>query len=176
METYNGLKVEMVNIRDIKPYAKNAKMHPQEQIEQIKKSIENFGFNDPVATWHGKCVCGHGRLLAAKELNIDTIPVIRLDHLTDEQRRAYALVHNKLTMNSPFDDGILSEELENILDIDMSMFDLGEYIDTDLPTEPKEVSISDNYCIIVECENEEELERTFQQLQDGGYKCRISTL
>jgi hypothetical protein len=170
------LKIEYVPIDSIKPYSKNAKLHPAEQIEQIKASIKEFSNCDPLGIWHDEIVEGHGRYEALKQLGYDNVPVIRLDHLTDEQRRAYALVHNKLTMNSPFDDGILSQELENILDIDMSMFDLGECIDTDLPTEPKEVSISDNYCIVVECENEEELERTFQELQDGGYKCKISTL
>jgi ParB-like chromosome segregation protein Spo0J len=123
------LKIEYVPIDSIKPYSKNAKLHPAEQIEQIKKSIQEFGFKDPLATWHGEVMAGNGRLLAAKELGMKELPIVRLDDLTDEQRRAYALVHNKLTMNSPFDDGILSEELENILDIDMSMFDLGEIFD-----------------------------------------------
>lgn len=120
------LKIEYVPIDSIKPYSKNAKLHPAEQIEQIKKSIQEFGFKDPLATWHGEVMAGNGRLQAAKELGMKELPIVRLDDLTDEQRRAYALVHNKLTMNSPFDDGILSEELENILDIDMNMFDLGE--------------------------------------------------
>lgn len=120
------LKIEYVPIDSIKPYSKNAKLHPAEQIEQIKKSIQEFGFKDPLATWHGEVMAGNGRLQAAKELGMKELPIVRLDDLTDEQRRAYALVHNKLTMNSPFDDGILSEELENILDIDMSMFDFDE--------------------------------------------------
>lgn len=120
------LKIEYVPIDSIKPYSKNAKLHPAEQIEQIKKSIQEFGFKDPLATWHGEVMAGNGRLQAAKELGMKELPIVRLDDLTDEQRRAYALVHNKLTMNSPFDDGILSEELENILDIDMEAlgFDL----------------------------------------------------
>jgi len=123
------LKIEYVPIDSIKPYSKNAKLHPAEQIEQIKASIEEFGFKDAIAVWNNEVVEGHGRLLAAKELGMKELPIVRLDDLTDEQRRAYALVHNKLTMNSPFDDGILSEELDNILDIDMSMFDLGEVFD-----------------------------------------------
>jgi ParB-like chromosome segregation protein Spo0J len=123
------LKIEYVPIDSIKPYSKNAKLHPAEQIEQIKKSIQEFGFKDAIAVWNNEVVAGHGRLLAAKELGMKELPIVRLDDLTDEQRRAYALVHNKLTMNSPFDDGILSEELDNILDIDMSMFDLGEVFD-----------------------------------------------
>lgn len=116
------LKVEYVPVDEIKPYAGNAKTHPAEQIEQIKSSIKQFGFNDPIAVWHGEIVEGHGRMIAAIEMGIDTVPIIRLDNLTDEQRRAYALVHNKLTMNSGFDFDLLQIELENI-SFDMSEFD-----------------------------------------------------
>ena len=138
------LKIEYVPIDSIKPYKKNAKLHPAEQIEQIKASIKEFGFKDAIAVWNNEVVAGHGRLLAAKELGMKELPIVRLDDLTDEQRRAYALVHNKLTMNSPFDDGILTEELDNILDIDMSMFDLGDVfepepltaVDDDFDIEP----------------------------------------
>lgn len=88
------LKIEYVNIDTIKPYRKNAKLHPQRQIGQIKKSIEKFGFNDPIAVWNNEVVEGHGRILACKELGIKEIPIIRLDYLTDEERKAYILVHN----------------------------------------------------------------------------------
>ena len=116
------LKIEYVPIEQIKTYANNAKLHPAEQIEQIKKSIEQFGFNDPIAVWRGEIVEGHGRYIAAQELGIETVPVITLDNLTDEQRRAYALAHNKLTMNTGFDSELLNLELDDILDIDMSDF------------------------------------------------------
>ena len=97
------LKIEYVDIESIKPYENNAKEHPREQIEQIKKSIEEFGNNDPIAVWNNEIVEGHGRYEALKELGQREIPIIRLDNLTDEQRKAYTLVHNKLTMNSDFD-------------------------------------------------------------------------
>ncbi len=117
------LKVEYVPIDDIKPYESNAKLHPAEQVEQIKQSIREFGFLDPIAVWQdGKVIEGHGRLIAAHELGMDKIPIIRLDSLTDEQRRAYTLIHNKLTMNSPFDVDLLDIELEMISDIDMEQF------------------------------------------------------
>lgn len=118
------LKIEYLDKNSLKPYANNAKIHTPEQIEQIKKSIEQFGFNDPVAVWKdNEIVEGHGRLLAAMEMDdVDTVPVIRLDELTDEQRKAYMLVHNKLTMNTGFDFGILEQELENLLDFDMADF------------------------------------------------------
>ena len=142
------LKIEYVPIEDIKPYAGNAKTHPAEQIEQIKKSIEQFGFNDPIAIWHGEVVEGHGRLIAATEMGIDVVPIIRLDGLTDEQRRAYALTHNKLTMNSPFDIDLLNIELEGIENIDMTDFGFDEVQDfnedalndlfTDAPEKEKE--------------------------------------
>lgn len=116
------LKIEYVPIGSIKPYKNNAKLHPKEQIEQIKKSMQEFGNIDPIGIWNGEIVEGHGRYLAAKALQFETVPVIRLDELTDEQRKAYALVHNKLTMNSDFDLDILSDELDKIFDIDMSDF------------------------------------------------------
>lgn len=117
-----NLKIEYVDIKSIKPYKNNAKKHPKEQIEQIKKSIEEFGMNDPIGIWKDEIVEGHGRLIACKELGMNEVPIIRLDHMTDEERRAYILAHNKLTMNSDFDESLLGVELDNILDIDMSDF------------------------------------------------------
>ena len=116
------LKVEYISLSEITPYAGNAKMHPAHQIEQIKESIQQFGFNDPLALWHGEIVEGHGRYIAAQELGLSEIPVIRLDGLTDEQRRAYAIVHNKLTINSDFDAQLLDAELSGLPDFDAEFF------------------------------------------------------
>lgn len=116
------LKIEYVDINSIKPYKNNAKLHPKEQIEQIKKSIEQFGMDDPIGIWKDEIVEGHGRLIACKELGYTEVPIIRLDHLSDEERKAYTLAHNKLTMNSDFDIDILNDELDDILNIDMSDF------------------------------------------------------
>ena len=127
------LNIEYVDINSVKPYEKNAKKHPQEQIEQIKKSIEEFGMDDPIAVWNDVIVEGHGRLIACKELGMSEIPVIRLDHLTDEERKAYTLVHNKLTMNSGFDLDILNAEL-----LDFDTIDMAEYgFDLDTEILPK---------------------------------------
>lgn len=124
------LKIEYVDINSIKPYKNNAKLHPQEQIEQIKKSIEQFGMDDPIGIWKDEIVEGHGRLIACKELGYTEVPIIRLDHLTDEERKAYTLAHNKLTMNSDFDLDMLNEEILDIDTIDMS--DFGFNIDLDI--------------------------------------------
>ena len=134
------LQVEYVDISTIKPYKGNAKEHPKEQIEQIKKSMQEFGVKDPIGVWHNEIVEGHGRYLALKELGEKTIPIIRLDDLTDEQRRAYTLVHNQLTMNSGFDLDTLKVELDNIGEIDMSEF--GFNLDG-IGEEPQEVQEDD---------------------------------
>lgn len=119
------LKIEYLPLEQIKPYARNAKLHPEKQIEQIKNSIEKFGFNDPIAIWGDDTIIeGHGRLIAAQELGLETVPVIRLDGLTDKERKAYIIAHNKLTLNTPFDNDLLGEELKSILD-DFDMTDLG---------------------------------------------------
>ena len=117
------LTIEYLPIGDLKAYERNAKLHPVEQIQQIKTSIQEFGFDDPVAVWNdNEIIEGHGRLIAAKELGYTEIPVIRLDSLTDEQRKAYMLVHNKLTMDTGFDLELLNIELGSINDIDMTEF------------------------------------------------------
>lgn len=124
----NGLKVVTVRTDELVPYAGNAKEHPEWHVSQIADSIDQFGFNDPIGVWHDPeghpvIVEGHGRLLAAKHLGMREVPVIFLDHLDDEGRRAYTLVHNKLNMNTGFDFGVLDAELAKIVDIDMSAFD-----------------------------------------------------
>ena len=146
----NKLKVEYVDIDTIKPYKNNAKLHPKEQIEQIKKSIENFGMNDPIGIWNNEIVEGHGRIRACKELGYKQIPVIKLDHLTDEERKSYIIAHNKLTMNSDFDIDILRTELENLKELDFDLeltgFDVDE-LDDILGTEEEKEIIEDDFDI-----------------------------
>ena len=122
------MKIETVNINSLTPYEKNAKLHPRDQIEQIKKSIEMYGNNDPIAVWGEKNVIveGHGRYTALRELGYKTVDIIRLDHLTDEQRREYMLVHNQTTMNSGWDFDLLAGELEGL---DFDGFDFGFDLD-----------------------------------------------
>lgn len=170
------LRIEYLPKEELKPYANNAKIHTAEQIEQIKKSIEEFGFNDPVAVWHdNEIIEGHGRLLAVMEMDdIEEVPIIRLDDLTDEERRAYTLVHNKTTMNTGFDVELLEEELAG-LNIDMEEFGFESEIEQ-TPNEPKEVEYKENISVIINCENETEAETIFNKLTEEGYSCRISTL
>lgn len=117
------MKIELLAIDKIKKYENNVKLHPREQIEQIKKSILEFGNNDPIAVDENNVIIeGHGRFVALKELGYDEVEIIRLSHMTDEQKKAYILAHNKLTMNSGFDMEILELELEDITNINMEDF------------------------------------------------------
>jgi len=170
------LKVEYVDIETIKPYKRNAKTHPKEQVEQIKKSIQEFGNCDPIGVWHGEIVEGHGRYLALKELGETKIPIIRLDSLTNEQRRAYGLVHNQLTMNSPWDLPALDLELADI-DFDMAQFGFDELSEEE-PQAPNDRSVDfkERLQIIVECSSEDDMEDKFQKITELGIECRISTL
>lgn len=118
------LKIEYLSVKDLRPYEKNARKHADADVSTIVKSIEEFGFDDPIGVWgnDNTIVEGHGRLIAAKKLGMKKVPVIHLDHLTDEQRRAYALAHNKTAEMSDWDFEMLESELGDITDIDMTDF------------------------------------------------------
>lgn len=144
-----NLKIEYTNINDLKKYHKNAKKHPKEQVNRIANSIKEFGMCDPIGVW-GKdnlIIEGHGRLMALKKLGYTEAPIIRLDHLSEEQRKAYTLAHNK-SAESEWDFEILSDELKSIVDIDMMDFGFDLSLDEEelkviedeipeIPVEPK---------------------------------------
>lgn len=136
----NELKIEYLPVGSLKPYERNARKHADADVQTIVASIREFGFDDPIGVW-GKdnlIVEGHGRLIAAKQLGMETVPVIHLDHLTDEQRRAYALAHNKTAEMSEWDFDLLGGELDNIFDIDMERFGFQLGIDDEEEEEDKE--------------------------------------
>jgi len=119
------LQIEYLPVTALKPYEKNARRHETKDVNAIANSIKEFGFNDPIGIW-GKdnvVVEGHGRLLAAITLGMEEIPCIRLDELTDEQRRAYAIAHNKTAEVSFWDNAILGDELK---DLD-GLFDMTDF-------------------------------------------------
>ena len=131
----NELKIEYLPVGSLKPYEKNAKKHPAEQVEHIANSIREFGFRQPlVIDKDNVLVIGHGRILAAKKLGLDTVPCVRADDLTDEQIKALRLADNK-TNESEWDFDLLGGELDDIFDIDMEQFGF----DVSLDDDPQEV-------------------------------------
>ena len=128
------MKIEKLKISSLIPYENNAKLHPQQQIDQIVASIKEFGFNDAIAIDENNVIIeGHGRWMALKQMGVDEVECIRLSHLTDEQKKAYILIHNKLTMNTGFDIPTLEMELQDIEAVDMTEFgfDMGFIFEED---------------------------------------------
>ena len=122
----SAVKVTYRNIKELKPYKKNAKKHPKEQVERIANSIKQFGFFEHRAVAIDKddyVVEGHGRILAAKKAGFTQVPTICLDDMTEEQIKAWRLIENK-TAESSYDETLINEEISELLksDIDMEAF------------------------------------------------------
>lgn len=136
------MEIIKIKIADLTPYENNAKKHPKKQIEEIKNSIKKFGFCDPVGIWGEKNIIveGHGRVLALQEMGETEVECIRLDHLTDDERKAYTLAHNQTTLSSDFDFEKLEAELGELAaaDLDFSMADFG--FDLSEFEEPQEIT------------------------------------
>lgn len=109
------LTVTYKRVVDLIPYVNNARTHSDEQVTQIASSIKEFGFNNPILTdGENGVIAGHGRLLAAKKLGLETVPAIELAGLTEAQKKAYILADNKIALNSGWDEELLKIELDDL--------------------------------------------------------------
>ena len=114
--------IEHVSVQSLMPYPRNARRHSRAQIKQIAASIERFGLNNPVLIADdGGIIAGHGRVAAAKLLGIETVPAVRLSHLTEVERRAYVIADNKLALNAGWDREMLAIELQGLVDLDFEV-------------------------------------------------------
>ena len=176
----NELKVEYLPPEQLTPYENNTRKHAPDDVEQIKESILQNGFNDPIGIWgeNNLIVEGHGRQIAALELHLDKVPCIRLDHMTDDQRRDYAIRHNRTAELSEWDNETLMEEIAQLeieghnfdgLKFELDNLDLGV-------SEAKELPLKEKYQLIIDCESEEDMQEKYDQLQEVGIECRVSTL
>jgi DNA modification methylase len=110
-------KIEYIAINDLIPYVNNARVHSEEQILQIASSIKEFGFNNPVLIDKGNgIIAGHGRVYAARKLGLEEIPVIRIEHLSKAQKKAFIIADNKLALNAGWDNEMLALELGELGD------------------------------------------------------------
>lgn len=175
------LNIIYKNIKELKPYKKNAKKHSKEQVEQIANSIKEFGFTQPVIIDKNNCVvAGHGRILGAKKAGLKQVPTVTLEELTEEQIKAYRLVDNKLN-ESEWDYSLLDEELENLTeDIDMNLFGFEMEEQQDDETENKkkvEFVIKEKYEVHIICKDEKQMEQVFNKVKGYGQECKlVSTL
>lgn len=130
----NMRRYENVSIEKLIPYKNNAKIHDEKQIEQIAKSIKEFGFINPVLIDENyQIIAGHGRILGAKRLGMEEVPCLFVEDLTDKQKRAYILADNRLTELGKWDKELLKVELEALNDVDFDItltgFELEDFID-----------------------------------------------
>lgn len=172
-------------VKDLIPYANNARTHSDEQVAQIASSIKEFGFINPVIVdADGGIIAGHGRVMAAKKLGIDEVPTLLVEHLSEAQKKAYILADNKMALNAGWDDALLAIELQDLqsLDFDLSLtgFELGEINglldEEEIEPELIEQNYNEVFNVIVECEDEQQQERIFNKLDGDGYKCRVQSL
>lgn len=118
-------------VSDLIPYARNSRTHSDEQIAQIAASIREFGFLNPIIIDGTKgIIAGHGRVLAAQKLGLESLPCVEASHLTDAQRRAYVIADNKLALNAGWDDEMLRIEFDELgdmgFDLELTGFSLDE--------------------------------------------------
>ena len=170
--TKNQLTVTWRDPKELIMYAKNSKLHPPEQIQQIANSITEFGFLDPIAIdENGEILEGHGRYLAAVDiLNLKSVPTFQVLGLTEEQKIAYRVAHNKLTMNTDFDPDLLKIDMDflNEMSFDLTLTgfdseDLSSYLslentEYEEPERQNNLSDKDNQLKQTELDNQELLE------------------
>ena len=146
------LKIEYVATDDLIPYINNSRTHSESQVKQIAASIREFGFTNPILIDEGgSVIAGHGRLVAAELLNLDEVPTITLEGLTEAQRKAYVIADNKLALNSGWDDELLKIEIETLKNLDFDLDILGWSV---LPDFAGEV----DYSILDDDSHDEELD------------------
>lgn len=174
MEKKQELNIVYRNIKELKPYKKNAKKHPKEQVERIANSIKEFGFTQPVIIDKNNCVvAGHGRILGAKKAGLKQVPTVMLEELTEEQIKAYRLVDNKLN-ESEWEYDLLDEELETLTeDIDMNLFVFDLDVKQNVEVEKVEFEVKQRARVIVEFENRKSAEMLYKKLTKDGYICKI---
>ena len=169
------------NITELKPYKKNAKKHPKEQVERIANSIKEFGFTQPVLIDKSNCVvAGHGRVLGAKKAGLKQVPTICLEDLTPEQIKAYRLADNKLN-ESDWDYALVDEEIQELLeqDVDMSLFgfDVALSEETEKKNKKVEFEIQEKYEVHIICKDEKQMEEVYNKVKGMGIDCKlVSTL
>lgn len=118
--------IEYLDPASLRPWAKNARTHSKKQLRQIAKSIETFGFTNPVLIdQHGTILAGHGRVEAARSLGMATVPCLRIEHMTEADKRAYVIADNKLALNAGWDEELLAQELQGLMASEGLVFDIG---------------------------------------------------
>jgi len=179
----DDLKIKYVPTKHLEPYSGNSRTHSTDQIDQIVRSINEFGFTNPILLGDGnEVVAGHGRLQAALRLNLDFVPTITLEGLTKAQRKAYVIADNQLALNAGWDFDALRIEIEDLdsLDFNLGLLGFGEQelerilgIE-EIPDADEFTGDSENkWQLLIEYNNENELATAYDEVTNRGLKCKI---
>lgn len=121
-----ALSIEYRSVNDLIPYVNNSRTHSDEQVSQVASSIKEFGFTNPILIDEDdSIIAGHGRLMAANKLSLSEVPTITLSGLTEAQKKAYVIADNKLALNSGWNDELLKNEIDNLVELDFDLSLLG---------------------------------------------------
>lgn len=155
MNTLKNMQITYCPLDMLLPYARNARTHSEEQVAQVAASIVEFGWTNPVLVDGEKgIIAGHGRVLAARKLGMNEVPVIELSHLSETQKRAYIIADNKLALNAGWDEELLKVELDALRDVDFNIdltgFNLKEIEDLFPDEEPANTGNTDEDAVPAE--------------------------
>ena len=124
------MKITIKKVAELIPYVNNSRTHSDEQVAQIAASIKEFGWTNPILVDEtNSIIAGHGRLMAARKLGMDTIPTIEIKNLTETQKKALVIADNKLALNAGWDNDLLKLELQNLQDLGFDMDIIGFSVD-----------------------------------------------
>lgn len=164
-----------LSVSDLIPYENNPR-HNESAVDAVSESIRQFGFLVPIVIDKNNVIAaGHTRLMAAQKLGMDEVPCVMAEELTDEQIRAFRLADNKTGELATWDFEKLDLELQELTSFDMEGF--GFDLDEKAEKERPEVKLNDEeYQIIIDCDDENDMEQKYDLLQEMGIECRLSTL
>ena len=166
-------------IDSLQPYERNARTHPAEQIKQIEKAIAEFGFLVPIIINHdGVIISGHGRVEAASNLGMESVPAIYAEHLSEDQIKAFVIADNKIPQGAGWDTDLLVAELSDLKGI--GTLELTGFTDKDFERlsggdkKPKSTqSDADEYSVIINCTSEHEQQKLYDEFDDRGLDVKM---
>lgn len=173
------MNVVNVKLEDLKPYENNPRNN-KDAVDYVANSIKQFGFKVPIVIDKDNViVCGHTRYLACKKLKINEVPCVIADDLTEEQIKAYRLADNKVSEIATWNYDLLNEELDDLIDFDMSMYGFNDNDEVEInEKEHNDLSdeVAETFEVIIECADEMQQEAIYTRLTSEGMKCRVLTL
>jgi ParB-like chromosome segregation protein Spo0J len=176
------MEVRDLSLDTIIPYARNPRKNDG-AVDKVAASIKEFGWRSPIVVDEEMVIlAGHTRYKAAKKLGLTEAPVHIAEGLTEAQKKAYRIADNRVAEEAEWDSDLLKIELEDLGDFNLELtgYDLNElaklFDSEEIDQELKEESYSEVFNVIVECGDEVEQEKVFNQLNRDGYKCRVQSL